>query len=186
MEAEESDDDQPLASILQRNVAERREQQKLLQQASISKQVGDQLSAVTSAAVTSHLSRGTEQGEETLGEELVDESNQVEVTPRDVPRREELECSSASQSHSVLRVSRDIFGRRNQKPSSTYSPLNIPSISGSESGSAFEAVTPSSSRRSSPSVFGMFGHVMKPRRVKTVPGGMGRVTTSSEHTYNAS
>ena len=30
----------------------------------------------------------------------------------------------------------------------------------------------------------MFGH-LKPRRVKTVHGGMGRVTTSSEHTYNA-
>ena len=123
VETGESDDDCPLASLWLQNAAERREQQKLLQQASMSKQVDDQLSAEVSAAVTSHLSRGTEQGEETLGEELVD---RVEATPRDVPRSEELEGGSASHSRSVLRVSRDTFGQR--KPSSTYHLLTFPAL----------------------------------------------------------
>ena len=176
MELDEPEDLQPLASLREKNVATREQQKELLREANRQRY----LQPTVSPVVTSTPSKmSTSAATEAIGEmdcsEITTHSGEPEMSTQ----------AQASASLPALSLkkesgSSDVF----RHPVPPAARTRLTSVSGSDTGSAFDVFTPSSSRPSTPQGFGVFANPRAVRRVRALPGGMGRVVTSKETSYN--
>ena len=176
MELDEPEDLQPLASLREKNVAIRAQQRELLREANRQRY----LQPTVSPVVTSTPSKMSASGAtEVMGEmdcsEITTHSGETEMSAQ-------VQASAPQPALSLKKESEsgDVF----RPPALPTTRMRLTSVSGSDTGSAFDAFTPSSSRPSTPQGFGVFANPRAIRRVKALPGGMGRVVTSKETSYN--